>query len=357
MGITGLSGWLRDNVPAAFVKTNLEIYRGHRLAIDTSIWVYQFNRRGHRASVEGIVVNEAKRYSSLMESLLRMLGDCLNAGVTPIFVLDGVSPPEKAATREHRKAAKAANKAAVTTLQAKWDATPALDRTNQQKQALYDALVKNVELPRDIFRYVGDVLRQLGVPVFQAIGESDGLCAALAREGVVAGVLSTDSDLLLYGVPRLINAWGPGYTKNERGLYVDIEVVDTAMVLRGLKLTLPQLIDMGIACGTDFNRGLAGYATAKSHKKLIEGYCLPDVLNDEPLSKWRAFFAYQPHTQLVTNAYIYDIDVVAFKNGYDTAMAMACVDPRKFQWWSRASITSPPTTIFSVPIVDQPENH
>lgn len=357
MGITGLSGWLRDTVPAAFLKTNLETYRGHRLAIDTSIWVYQFNQRGHRASVEGIVVNELKRYSSLMESILRMLGDCLNAGVTPIFVLDGVSPPEKTATRERRKAAKAVNKAAVVALQAKWDATPVLDRTNQQKQALHDALVKNVELPRDIFRYIGDVLRQLGFPIFQAAGESDGLCAALAREGVVAGVISTDSDLLLYGVPRLINAWGPGYTKNERGLYIDIEVIDTAIVLQGLGLTLPQFIDMGIACGTDFNRGLAGYAMAKSHKKLIEGYCLPAVLNDEPLDKWRAFFAYRPHTQLVTGDYIYDIDTIAFRNGYNTAMATACVDPRKFQWWSRVSVVSSPTTTISVPIVTQHENH
>ena len=88
----------------------------------------------------------------------------------------------------------------------------------------------------------------MGVPVFQADGEAEGLCAFMAIHGYVDGVLTEDTDVLAYGTPWLI-------------AFKDFKLTDEkvyAVHLPSLRIALDysqeELLDLCILLGCDYNK-------------------------------------------------------------------------------------------------------
>lgn len=52
-------------------------------------------------------------------------------------------------------------------------------------------------------------MKLLGIPVLQANGEAEALCAQLNREGHVVACITADSDAFLYGANCVIKAIHP----------------------------------------------------------------------------------------------------------------------------------------------------
>ncbi|KAA8587747.1 hypothetical protein FQN60_016609 [Etheostoma spectabile] len=164
MGITKLADLIRLDAPGAISHKDISDYTGKVIALDTSIVMNQF-----RAATPSL--------SPLTGLFFRTL-TFLEHDIKPVFVFDGKPPGEKTAALEKR-----AETAGLS--------SPNLTGTasSQTKDCL-------------------QLLKLLGVPVIQAPGDAEAMCAWLVREGTVDAVASEDMDTLPdvieYSLPKLL---------------------------------------------------------------------------------------------------------------------------------------------------------
>lgn len=117
------------------------------------------------------------------------------------------------------------------------------------------------------------LLTPMGIPWVQAPGEGEAQSAYIAAKGDVWAAASQDFDSLLYGAPRLLrNLSIRGKRKLPRkNLYIKIkpELIELNALLKQLKITQEQLIDVGVLVGTDYNpEGVKGIGP-KTALKLV----------------------------------------------------------------------------------------
>ncbi|WP_435358952.1 flap endonuclease-1 [Haloarchaeobius sp. DFWS5] len=117
-----------------------------------------------------------------------------------------------------------------------------------------------------------ELLRLLDVPVVEAPAEGEAQCANMAKRGDVDYVGTEDYDALLFGAPVTLRQL------TSKG---DPERMDLQETLADLDVTLEQLIDIAILCGTDFNEGVHGYGPKTALKKVKEHGDIWTVFEEE----------------------------------------------------------------------------
>lgn len=104
------------------------------------------------------------------------------------------------------------------------------------------------------------LVKCLGIPYLKAYGEAEALCASLAVHGYVDGVLSRDTDSLVYGAPLFVCE----FKQDEMTWTTLKEVLDS------LELTMKQFIDLCIMCGCDYNMNMPKIGPVTAYKKIMQ---------------------------------------------------------------------------------------
>ena len=117
----------------------------------------------------------------------------LHFGVTPYLVFDGDYLPSKAATETERSKRRDESRKAGLELYK-------VGRTSQAQKELQKAVDVTPEMAGQLIRE----LKKLGVQYVVAPYEADAQLAYLEKKGIIQGVLSEDSDLLVFGVKCLL---------------------------------------------------------------------------------------------------------------------------------------------------------
>lgn len=183
MGVQGLLTVLKS----IHQHNTLKVYAGQTLGIDAFGWLH----RGAVACAADLALDKPTRqYVSFVISRVRML---LDFGIIPYLIFDGDSAPSKGATnakrRENRNAAKEAGMAL-------WRAG--------KKDLAYQEFQKCVTVTPQMTFAVIQELRRMNVRFLVAPYEADAQLVYLEREGIVDGILSEDSDMLVFGAQKLI---------------------------------------------------------------------------------------------------------------------------------------------------------
>ncbi|KAJ4989491.1 Flap structure-specific endonuclease [Stagonosporopsis vannaccii] len=213
-----------------------ETGRPLRIAIDTSIWLFQI-----QASKGG--TNPALR--TFYYRLLRLIA----LSIHPVFVFDG---PNKPPFKRNK-------------------------RTGPNVASIPEFLAKQL-------------LKQFGYPIHLAPGEAEAECALLQREGIVDAVLSEDVDTLMFGSGLTIRNWSPeksGKTPTHVNVY---DAVETKNGPSGLDRE--GMILVALMSGGDYvPEGIPGCGpkTACEAAKAGFGRDLCSVPRNDPvaLSQWR----------------------------------------------------------------------
>ena len=111
----------------------------------------------------------------------------------------------------------------------------------------------------------------MGIPYIEAKGEGEAQAAYLVANGDAYAVASQDYDCLLFGAKRVVR--NLAINSNAKNL----EYYQLDRVLRELKITREELVDMGILIGTDFCEGMKGVG-AKTALKLARNNQLKEKL-------------------------------------------------------------------------------
>lgn len=178
-------------------------------------------------------------------------------GVTPYLVFDGDYLPSKAGTEASRaKRREESRKAGLELLKA-----------GKPSQAHLE-LQKAIDVTPEMARHLIEELKKTGVPYVVAPYEADAQMVYLERQGIISGIISEDSDLLVFGCKRLLTKL------DQHGQCIEINRKDFCRV-REISLTGwtdTEFRHMAIFSGCDYldsvsNMGLkTAYRMIRKHK-------------------------------------------------------------------------------------------
>ncbi|KAI0828680.1 PIN domain-like protein [Trametes gibbosa] len=183
MGISGLLPLLKD----IQANKHLSEFRGQTLAVDGYVWLHRGSYGCAPELVTGKRTNKYVEYAMHRVRLLR------HHGIQPYLVFDGGPLPAKQGTESERKQRREENLSRANALAAQGKYT--------QAREYY---VKCVDVTPQMAYQLIKALRAEGVPYVVAPYEADAQLAYLERIGVVDGIITEDSDLLVFGCKKVL---------------------------------------------------------------------------------------------------------------------------------------------------------
>jgi len=177
----GISGLISAMIAVAKPDNLYDKFAGNKVAIDGYVWLHAFAAVHARTFVSSgdtgpIVAAFMKRVKLLMEH-----------GVHPVVILDGPPPPSKRATSEQRRARAEKARRAVREAVDAGTALELPDKFFEQAVRLHLVLIKDLVVE----------LRKAGVSYVVSPYEADDTAAGNANDGLVAAVVSVDSDFVV----------------------------------------------------------------------------------------------------------------------------------------------------------------
>lgn len=265
---------LRGIAPKTVVK--LEDISGKIIAIDAYNTLYQFLAIIRQP--DGTPLKDSTgKVTSHLSGLLYRTSNLVEMGIKPIYVFDGSPPVLKREEIQRRRQVK---------VEAVVHYEKAVARGDTAKARMFAQATTSMKdyMKQDAHR----LLDLMGMPWVQAPSEGEAQAAHMTRRGDADYCASQDYDSLLFGAPMLLrNVTISGKRKlPSKNIYIDVvpELFVLNKVLKECEITYPQLIDVGILIGTDFNPdGIKGLGP-KTALKLIRKHgtlekALPHIKN------------------------------------------------------------------------------
>lgn len=183
MGVKGLLGLLKSIQK----QTHLKQYSGQTLGVDAFGWLH----RGATGCAYQLAADKPTTfYITFVLNRVRML---LDFGITPYLVFDGDAVPSKRDTNSKRREERDAAK----------EFGLMLFKSGKKDQAQQE-LQKAVSITPQMTYNLIEELRRMNVQVLVAPYEADAQLVYLEKTGIIDGIISEDSDLLVFGAQRLI---------------------------------------------------------------------------------------------------------------------------------------------------------
>lgn len=264
-------------------KTELDLtdLKGKRLAIDTSLFLYQFLATIRQP--DGSPLTDSKgNITSHLIGLFSRTTKLMQLGIKPCFVLDGKPPALKKEEQVRRSELKA-------DAEAKYKIAVKEEDTDAMKK--YAA--RTVRLSRDMVDEAVKLIEALGLPVVQGASEGEAQAAYLAKQGDVWASASQDADSLVFGTPRLIRNLAITGKKKKPGqlAYTNVrpELIELKTMLAALNISQEQLITLAMLVGTDYNYGGIKGIGPKKALKLVTEHTTPAAAFKA--ANWRDHFS------------------------------------------------------------------
>lgn len=284
MGCKGLWAFLETIV----TELPLDKIRGKPIVIDIMLYIYKYTI-GIRNTGHDIFSENGENQNHIY-AIYNLIKNFSENGILPICIFDGKSPEIKKESVEKRK---------LLTEIAEQKCKDIINRThnlmndnitepnNKIQDFLQSEYIKNFKrsfsINTQIINDCKNLLDYFGIPYYDAIGEADSQCSALGYyyKNVVSGVLSEDSDVLIYGGPVLFR--DIDFKKNK----VKCLELDKIMIYlqektnnicntnfkKLINFTMDNFIDFTIILGNDYGHGIR-CAGGNNRDKLFEIFVL-----------------------------------------------------------------------------------
>lgn len=286
MGIQYLNTYLKRNCSKAISYVSLNDLNQKKLAIDASIYMYRFKSEGF-----------------LIDGIYQMAMMMRRNNITPVFVFDGKPPKEKRALLLKRRQEKERAKQELMAL------TELTRPTSVDVKNMKLCKQKCVKLSRNDIAEVKKLLLLCGITCYQANGEADELCAKLVLKNRVWACVSEDTDLFVYGCPRVLR----GFSMFQGSFMV----YEMDKILQSLNLTLKEFREVCVLSGTDYNTNTTKKVSLNMAMKTFSKY-KEDKTNPCDFYEWLENSGYQNYNcyLLYSNDIMFDTRDVSISD-YD----------------------------------------
>ena len=265
MGVRMLNKYLKLTIKnrESINRVNLNALSYKTVVIDTSIYMYKFK--------EG----------NLYKNMYNLIQTFKKYNIDPIFIFDGIPPPEKNAILIKRKCQKelarkkfCSLKQQLATCNSNDTNKIILEMTILKKQFIY---IKNYEIST-----IKNIMNIYGIKYKTASGEADVLCAKMVNNNEAYACMSEDMDLFLYGCKRIIK-----YLENDT-----IMLYNLNNILDDLTLSITEFRRICVLSGTEHN---LNYLNIFKAMKLYSIYIKKNLNMD--FYDWLEFNNYNINTQ------------------------------------------------------------
>ncbi|KAI7090103.1 PIN domain-like protein [Hortaea werneckii] len=249
MGIQGLLPLLKS----IHKPTHLRNFAGQTLGVDAYGWL-------HRGTVScAIELAQGKPTRKHIEFTLSRVRMLIHFGVKPYLVFDGDYLPSKASTESERATRRKESKKMGLELL----------RMGRVSQAHLE-LQKSVDVTPLMAKELIEELKRMDVPYIVAPYEADSQMAYLEASGVIDGIISEDSDLLVFGAKCLLtklDQYGECVMINRTDFTACREISLVGWTDREFRM-------MGMLSGCDYLAGIekmglkTAYRLVRKHKSL-----------------------------------------------------------------------------------------
>lgn len=258
MGIKDL-GIFVTKCPHAQRVVPLSLFKGKKVAVDannilvtaiTAVWrdIVKDTKYPYETPNMGLFIQK------LLRRFAYDLKKFLESGITPIYIFDGKSPPEKGKCRDKRNAKRIKHEADFQAAMMQGNSLAPEMCTNDHPIIVQIKRAATYLYPCDgeIIGTMKEFLGSLGIPIIQCNEEAERLCAQLCLSGHCSAAYTKDRDTLAHGCP-LIMVDLPGNTIYNGAMTPAVEIIDLQQILIGLGLKFEEFVDMCIMLGCDYN--------------------------------------------------------------------------------------------------------
>ena len=211
---------------------------GGVVAVDAHNWLYRYLTTTVKWTNDGVYTTSEGEEVANLVGVVQGLPKFFDHDLTPVFVFDGGVTDLKDAEVSERREKRERAEERLAEAEERGDAVEAA-RLEARTQRLTDTILETTR----------ELLALLDVPTVDAPAEGEAQAAYMARRGDADYAGSEDYDTLLFGAPRTLRQL------TSKG---QPELMDLDATLERHDITLEQLIDVAILCGTDFNPGVDG---------------------------------------------------------------------------------------------------
>lgn len=263
---------LNDNTPTAIMPLAQSSLKGKKIAIDTSIILYQYIT-AIRSSGDDLKGPNGQSTSHIQAVLSKTLY-YLKLGIIPIHVIDGKPSELKMKILNDRSKIK---KEAIERLLAieTESSTREIPLTEEEQALLEDEkiklLKKTVSISKSETSQVVEIIQLLGVPCILAPEEADSQCAYLSRNDLVDYVASEDMDLLTFGTKTTIRNF---LKKNMFSVTLDDILIEG-------QISMDQFIDLCILLGCDYTDTIDGIGQKKAWDLIKKFESIEEIIQKE----------------------------------------------------------------------------
>lgn len=239
MGIRDLNKVLRNKCKNSTKIISLADLSGKIIAVDILNYLFKY------AADE-----------TLIENIFLMISIFYYYKITPIFIFDGKSPPEKKELLIKKLICKQEAKKEFEILKLKLQNCDIKEESKKEILLNMDHLKKSfVSLQKEQIDKVKQLIRSYGAIYIEAPREAEELCAMLVLKNKVWACLSEDTDLFVYGCSRVLRYFS---LLNHTAVLYDMD-----NILFELGLSQKQFREICILSGTDYNVSHSNYCLEK----------------------------------------------------------------------------------------------
>ena len=233
MGIRLLNRYLREHVSAkALREIHLSELKHKSIVIDTSIYLYKLKN--------GPCSEELKKNFTVLLDVFQ------SYKITPIFIFDGVPPPEKNETLNQRNLIKCKAEEEIRQLQLHLTTETDEQVIQQIHATIGEKEKKCIRITNYDIRSIKNIMEERRITYIQADGEADALCVRYVKKKMAFACLSDDMDMFVYGCHRVI-----------RNLNIDKHKAtqyNFSQILLDLRLNYYEFRDICVLVSNDYNQ-------------------------------------------------------------------------------------------------------
>ena len=229
MGIKNLNKVLRDKCKKSIKMISVSELSGKKIVVDISIYMYKYASE-----------------NALIENIYSMLSIFNYYQIIPLFIFDGKAPPEKRDLLIKRIKDKKEAEKEYYCLKENLNNNNLCIEEKKEIISSMDILKKQfLYLKKEQIIKVKELICSYGASYLDAPGEADELCAMLVIKNKVWACLSEDSDMFVYGCPRVLR-----YFSLLNHTFV---LYDMKSILFELELNQNVFREICILSGTDYD--------------------------------------------------------------------------------------------------------
>lgn len=255
MGIKNLMKLIKDKSPNAITELDTSQFKNKKIAIDTSIILYQSVIA--IKSKSNLVGPTGNSTSHILGILLKTLY-YLKINIIPVHIFDGKPPELKMKVLEDRFKIR---QNAIDKLIEIDDKEKDKENDEQDEIDKLRLIKQSISISQEEMSEVKEIVKLLGVPYIEAPQEADSQCAYLSRNNLVDYVASEDMDILTFGCKNLLK----GFMKR------NMVNINLEMILSEMEINMDQFIDLCILLGCDYTDSIDGVGLKKAYE-LIKKY-------------------------------------------------------------------------------------